>query len=170
MRSPPVNLDPLPSLAAEREKREPNAGTTPVSLWLIAFCAVTLFVAAFYAGRYSGSFAGDSLDPVATGQVTATSPPRPKEPPPKTDRESSGIITVMIRNMKYNPPAVEVKKGAMVEWRNEDITPHTATSGSFDSGSIESDKAWRHTFTENGNFPYACTFHPEMTGTVNVKE
>jgi plastocyanin/mono/diheme cytochrome c family protein len=76
---------------------------------------------------------------------------------------------VMIRGMKFNPATIEVKKGDAVEWKNDDITPHTATAPTFDSGSIAPEKSWRHTFGETGTFPYKCTFHPEMNGTVIVK-
>jgi plastocyanin/mono/diheme cytochrome c family protein len=79
------------------------------------------------------------------------------------------VVQVVIRNMKFNPPNLEVKKGDVVEWKNEDITPHTATSASFDSAAIDPDKSWRHTFTEAGSFPYICTFHPDMKAAIIVK-
>jgi plastocyanin len=59
-----------------------------------------------------------------------------------------------------------------VEWANNDLTPHTVTSqngGEFDSGSIEVDASWSHTFGQTGTFPYYCSFHPEMKGAVIVK-
>ena len=52
--------------AVRREKEEALAGREPLSPWLISFFAVVLFAAAFYFGRYSGHFSGDSLDPVPT--------------------------------------------------------------------------------------------------------
>jgi plastocyanin len=64
---------------------------------------------------------------------------------------------------------IEVKQGDVVEWKNDDLVPHTATSTSFDSGTIASGESWRHTFTNAGTFSYACTFHPAMKGVVNVK-
>jgi plastocyanin len=79
------------------------------------------------------------------------------------------VLTVVIQNMKFNPPRLEVHKGDTVEWKNEDLTPHTATSTTFDSASIDPNKSWRHTFTEAGEFPYTCTFHPDMKGGVVVK-
>lgn len=37
------------------------------------------------------------------------------------------------------------------EWKNADLTPHTATAPSFgDSGSIQPGQSWRHTFNEAG--------------------
>ncbi len=79
------------------------------------------------------------------------------------------VVHVVMKNMKFDPATIEVKSGDTVEWTNEDITPHTSTSAKFDSASIDSDKSWRHTFTETGDFPYACTFHPDMKGAVIVK-
>ena len=79
------------------------------------------------------------------------------------------VIKVVIRNMKFEPPTLEVKKGDVVEWNNDDLTPHTATSASFDSGSLEPERSWRHPFAEAGNFPYACTFHPDMKAVIIVK-
>ena len=80
------------------------------------------------------------------------------------------VVEVVIRVMKFNPPTLEVNKGDVVEWKNDDLTPHTATSASFDSTSIQPEKSWRHTFSEEGQFPYACTFHPEMKAVVIVKK
>jgi plastocyanin len=71
--------------------------------------------------------------------------------------------------MKFDPPNLVVKKGDIVEWKNDDITPHTATSPTFDSGPINPEKSWRHTFTEAGSFSYSCTFHPAMKAAIVVK-
>lgn len=86
------------------------------------------------------------------------------------DPGAPAIVTVMIRSMKFDPPVLEVKKGDTVEWKNDDITPHTATAPSFDSGSIDAEKSWRNTFTEAGAFPYICTFHPDMKAVVTVRQ
>ena len=74
-----------------------------------------------------------------------------------------------MQNMQFIPATVEIRKGDVVEWKNEDITPHTATSSTFDSGSIGAKESWRQTFTESGETPYACTFHPTMKGVLIVK-
>jgi plastocyanin len=79
------------------------------------------------------------------------------------------VVKVSMRNMQFYPQSLKVKKGTVVEWKNDDLVPHTATSASFDSGSLGRGKSWRHTFTKAGQFSYACTFHPTMTGVVIVK-
>jgi plastocyanin len=79
------------------------------------------------------------------------------------------IVKVSMRNMQFSPKTLRVRKGTVVEWKNDDLVPHTATSASFDSGSLGAGKSWRHTFTQTGQFRYVCTFHPTMTGVVIVK-
>src|SRR5438874_13316798 len=50
--------------AIQREKREPHAGLEPLSIWLIAIYGLTIFFGGAYLGRFSGTFSGDSLDPI----------------------------------------------------------------------------------------------------------
>jgi plastocyanin len=84
----------------------------------------------------------------------------------------------------YTPNPVEVNVGGTVTWINDDLAPHTATSGSSSSGSTgmfggtddspeiigpEGDTQ-SFTFDEAGEFEYYCTLHPNMVGTVVVTE
>ena len=81
-------------------------------------------------------------------------------------------VKVTIQTLKYSPETIEIKKGETVEWANNDLAPHTVTSqtgGEFDSGSIEADASWSHTFANEGTFPYYCTFHPNMKGRLIVQ-
>ena len=48
--------------AIQREKREPRAGSEPLSIWLIVVYGLAVFCGGAYLGRYSGSFSGDGLD------------------------------------------------------------------------------------------------------------
>jgi plastocyanin len=79
------------------------------------------------------------------------------------------VVKVSMRNTQFYPRTLNIRKGDVVEWKNDDLVPHTATSASFDSGSMNPGTAWRHTFTKAGQFAYVCTFHPTMTGVVVVK-
>ena len=79
---------------------------------------------------------------------------------------------VTIQALKYSPQTIEIRKDETVEWDNKDLTPHTVTSqsmGDLNSGSIDAGASWRHTFPQQGTFPYFCTFHTEMKGSVTVK-
>jgi plastocyanin len=44
----------------------------------------------------------------------------------------------------------------------------TAARG-FDSKSIAADGSWKYRAGEIGEFPYTCTFHPNMKGTLRVE-
>src|SRR3989442_756413 len=58
-----------------------------------------------------------------------------------------------------------------VTWVNKDTVTHTVTSdGSslFDSGFMPTGATFQFTFTMAGTYPYYCTVHPFMKGTVVV--
>jgi len=79
---------------------------------------------------------------------------------------------ITIQALKYSPDRIEISTGETVQWDNQDLTPHTVTSqngSELNSDSIEADASWSHTFNQPGEFPYFCTYHPEMKGTVVVK-
>jgi plastocyanin len=73
--------------------------------------------------------------------------------------------------LQYTGTSLEIAAGATIEWKNEDQLPHTVTAndGSFESGSIESGRVWRYTFTRPGTYAFHCTLHPFMQGMVVVK-
>jgi plastocyanin len=160
-----------------RDERGPLVTIKPFPLWILIVCGVTFFFAGFFWARYGDNFSGTRLGAGNAPQSEADLKKAPTtlnvsafDHSTLANSEASGVVHVVMRNMKFSPASVEIKRGETVEWTNEDITPHTATSAPlFDSGSIDSDKSWRHTFTKPGNFPYTCTFHPEMKAVVTVK-
>jgi plastocyanin len=78
-------------------------------------------------------------------------------------------VVVVIENMKFNPEAVHVKLGDIVEWQNKDFFPHTATAKKvFDSKEIPANSSWKFKTKKKGKFPYVCTLHPTMVGSLIV--
>ena len=77
---------------------------------------------------------------------------------------------VTIKNFTFVPGTSTVHVGDTITWTNQDIAPHTATAkdGSFDTGTINKGKTGSHTFSKAGTFPYICSIHPNMKGTVTV--
>jgi plastocyanin len=78
---------------------------------------------------------------------------------------------VTIEGFEFKPQTLHVKRGDTVEWVNKDILDHTATTRQpgFDSKAIKPGAAWRWTAQRAGQYPYICSFHPNMTGTVEVE-
>ncbi len=83
----------------------------------------------------------------------------------------------------FSPNPVNVNVGDTVIWTNQDIQPHTVTSGigsppatpdgKFDSSPnfqplLQHGDTFSHTFTEAGEYPYYCGLHTNMVGTVIV--
>ena len=70
----------------------------------------------------------------------------------------------------YGPSSITVRRGDTVSWVNKDPFPHTVTAaGTFDSKSIAADGKWSYRATKAGEFPYICTLHPNMKGTLKVQ-
>ncbi len=105
--------------------------------------------------------------------------------------QASGNVQVSIvpgastlTDTSYSPNPVEVTVGQTVVWTNDDSAFHTVSSGSagapdvgkaFDSGLAgptaltTKGKTFEHKFDTAGEYPYFCTLHPAMVGTVIVK-
>jgi plastocyanin len=80
-------------------------------------------------------------------------------------------VGVSIVFRAYQPAATTVNVGETVKWTNLGFGPHTVTAlgGMFDSGRLEVNETFSVTFTTPGSYPYACTVHPSMKGTVIVR-
>ena len=85
-----------------------------------------------------------------------------------------GSITATINNFEHT--TIEIMAGQTITWLNVDGVPHTVTSGSngaedggFDSGLLNEGRAFAQRFDQAGVFPYTCTVHPQMNGTIIVE-
>jgi plastocyanin len=78
------------------------------------------------------------------------------------------VHVVEIRDFAFNPQELEAKPGDMIEFRNMDGAPHTATAsnGGFDTGLINPGKAARIQIPGNDAFEYFCRIHPSMQGVI----
>jgi plastocyanin len=79
---------------------------------------------------------------------------------------------VEIVDFAFNPGELTIAAGSTVTWTNADPNlPHTASSDDdvFDSGNLNEGDEFSFTFEEAGSFPYFCSVHPTMTGTIVVE-
>jgi plastocyanin len=78
--------------------------------------------------------------------------------------------TVVIEGVRFDPEALTIARGDTVTWINKDPFPHNVTAkGAFESQDISAGKSWKYTARKAGTYPYVCTLHPNMQGTLTVK-
>jgi len=142
------------------------------SLWL-ATAVLGLGVICLGAGGYIAYAGGKIRHREFRNEPPPHSSPAPAAPSAQpASNIGPATAKVTIQRLTFSPETVEVRKGETVEWENKDLTPHTVTSqkgNELSSGSIEAGASWSHTFPQTGTFPYLCTFHDEMKGTIIVK-
>lgn len=80
--------------------------------------------------------------------------------------------SVAISGFSYSPASVTISVGDTVTWTNSDAQAHTATAddSTWNTGTISgSGGTGAVTFSTAGSFPYHCSIHSQMTGTVTVQ-
>jgi plastocyanin len=135
----------------------------PTSLALIALAGLLV------AGCGGGGSQTQSTGPPATGtssKASSTAPASEGQP------GAAGQAQVRMKNIKFVPESITVKKGQTVKWVNDDGVAHTVTADSgdnFDSGTVAAGGTYQHKFTKPGRVHYFCTIHgQQQSGTVTV--
>jgi plastocyanin len=82
-----------------------------------------------------------------------------------------GANEVWLQNRAFTPASITVAVGTTVKWTNKDSYTHNVTSSTavFNSGSMGNGAIFTFQFTAAGTYPYTCTLHPGMAGTVIVQ-
>jgi plastocyanin len=85
------------------------------------------------------------------------------------DQPASGVTTVVAKDVRFSPPAIQVPAGTEVAWSFQDgQVPHDVQGDGWGSGKPQRSGTFRHAFDRPGTYEYACTLHPRMTGRVVV--
>lgn len=135
------------------------------ALTAVALVATAVTLAACSSGGSTGSSSSGGAVTTTTGTAggsttTVGSP---------TSGATADSIT--IKNFAFSPSAVTVAPGATVTVTNRDQVAHTVTAmdGRFNTGDIAPGRS--ETFTAPntaGSYPYICSIHQYMTGTLTV--
>ncbi|GAA3031639.1 cupredoxin domain-containing protein [Actinokineospora globicatena] len=82
-----------------------------------------------------------------------------------------GDATVEIKNFTFTPQLLTVAVGTTVTWKFTDTAKHNvkASDKSFASTDLSDGATFTHTFDKPGEFPYLCSIHQYMTGTITVR-
>jgi plastocyanin len=111
------------------------------------------------------------------GFSVACSSSSPSTPSPVPSTSGSSVAASIVTGAStmtttaYTPNPITVAVGGTVTWTNNDSTTHTSTAngGAWNSGSIAPGGKFTMTFSAAGSFPYHCSIHPGMVGTVTVQ-
>ena len=86
--------------------------------------------------------------------------------------EDAGGTPVAITNFLYEPQEIQVTPGTKVTWTNKDSAPHDVQDLSDlkipISPELLQGYSFSITYQKPGSYPYNCSLHPYMTGTVKV--
>ncbi len=79
---------------------------------------------------------------------------------------------VSVKDLKYAPRELKIKKGDTVIWTNADERDHTVTADdeSFKSGNIGDGETYKRKFEKAGRYKYHCEYHPRMKATIVVED
>jgi plastocyanin len=79
---------------------------------------------------------------------------------------------VSIDNFTFTPKAMSISAGTQVTWVNKDDVPHqiVSTDKRFTpSPVLDTGQKYAYTFRAPGTYPYFCSIHPTMTGSIAVR-
>jgi plastocyanin len=68
----------------------------------------------------------------------------------------------------FAPQTLDAKVGDTISFVNKDEIAHNATGDGIDSGTLAGGATFDFKAAKAGTINYVCTFHPGMTGTINV--
>jgi plastocyanin len=135
-----------------------------------ALFVLTLGLLAVACGGRSG---GTTATTAGTGTTVTTAGTGTTATTAGTGTTAGGAATVQVtmNNRAYDPATVTIKVGGTVTWVNQDTPKHdvVADNGEFKSDLFDKGATFSFTFTKAGTYPYHCSIHPGMTGTVIVQ-
>ncbi len=106
------------------------------------------------------------------GAQPAASTNPPDDAAASTQPAPSEEVRVRIVDFAFEPPTITIKPGTTVVWTNDGPTQHTTASKEgnvWESQILEQSDVFRYQFERSGTYPYWCTLHPSMLGTVIVE-
>jgi plastocyanin len=84
---------------------------------------------------------------------------------------AAGSVAASIKDFKFDPADVTAKAGDTITWTNNDSTGHTVTvdnQPACDTGTIAPGSTGSITFSVAGTYPFHCSIHSSMKGTITV--
>ena len=87
---------------------------------------------------------------------------------PGSEAPEPGDVVVRLVGLDFEPRSLEVPSGTRVRWQWTDSVVHNVVSTDFASSRELDGGAHAVRFDRPGTFPYRCTLHAGMDGTIIV--
>ena len=138
-------------------------------LAVLAFSLFALLALSACASSSGGTAAPAATAP-APAESAAASAPAAGGGGCATSSEA-GAVSAGIENFTFTPADVTAAVGETITWTNSDSAPHTVTldDGACDTGNIAQNASAGLVFDAAGTYPFHCTIHPNMKGTVTIQ-
>jgi len=111
---------------------------------------------------------------VIAGCTSSSNPsPSPVASTASTSTASTSTASqnpIAIQNYAFSPSTLTIRKGANVTWKNDDSVQHMVVSDSaaFSSPLLNTGDTYTFQFNSTGTYPYHCSIHTYMKGTITV--
>lgn len=105
-----------------------------------------------------------------TTETPPTDPPATEPPdtfPAKPFPRPSANVYMNGRTFFPNAPVIDA--GGTIYWTNQSQEVHNVVGDGFNSGEVAPGGSYSRVFGAPGHYSYRCTFHPEMTGQIDVQ-
>lgn len=137
-----------------------------IAIGAIAGLVVLVGIVVFVASNNKQTTKTRNVDMTDMSQHTES------EKPTSTVQEASNIV---YKGFAVSPKSITVKKGTTVTWTNQDdakhdVTPDTETADFKASELFGKGESHKVTFNTVGTYPYHCSPHPYMKGSIEVVE
>ncbi|HZD73123.1 MAG TPA: cupredoxin domain-containing protein [Actinomycetota bacterium] len=86
----------------------------------------------------------------------------------QTASAAAGGTLVQLKDSKFKPASLTVRAGQTVTWDWKDRFVQHNVVGSGFASKTQRRGTFTHTFPTPGTYPYRCTLHENMKGTITV--
>lgn len=82
----------------------------------------------------------------------------------------AGVVKVSMKDFSFEPSAIVAKVGQVIAFTNTGFESHNASldAGGCTTATLETNKSDGLVFSAAGVFPFHCTVHAQMMGTITI--